>query len=150
MRWKTPRTVGLVARPTILLITGVIAAAAVAGAGAVAQEFSLDWFTVDNGGAMRSTSGNFELNGSIAQPDACPPLTGQAFELTGGFWFALAPDDCNSDGGVNLYDFADFEFCMAGPQAEPPDRSCLCFDQDGDRDVDVADYAEFQALFHSP
>ena len=118
--------------------------------GAAAQEFSLDWFTVDNGGAMRSTSGDFELNGSIAQPDACPPLTGQGFELTGGFWFALAPDDCNSDGGVNLYDYADFEFCMAGPQAEPPGRSCLCFDQDGDRDVDVADYAALQAFYQKP
>ena len=129
--------------PAVLTLLGIAALAA-------AQEFSLDWFTVDNGGAMRSTSGNFELNCSIAQPDASPPLTGEGFELTGGFWFALAPDDCNSDGGVNLYDYADFEFCMAGPQAEPPDRWCLCFDQDGDRDVDVADYAEFQQLMHNP
>ena len=129
--------------PAMIVLLGIAALA-------TAQEFSLDWFTVDNGGAMRSTSGNFELNGSIAQPDAGPPLTGEGFELTGGFWFALAPDDCNSDGGVNLYDYADFEFCMAGPHAEPPDRWCLCFDQDGDRDVDVADYAEFQQLMHNP
>ena len=85
-------------------ILGLMLVWSLAVSAAAAQEFSLDWFTVDNGGAMRSTSGNFELNGSIAQPDACPPLTGQSFELTGGFWFALAPDDCNSDGGVNLYD----------------------------------------------
>ncbi len=115
-----------------------------------AQTFELDWFTIDGGGAMRSTDRGFELSGSIAQPDAGPMLSGGAFELTGGFWFALVPDDCNSDGGVNLYDFADLESCSTGPQHEPHDPSCLCFDQDGDGDVDLHDFAAFQAAFQSP
>ena len=99
---------------------------------------------------MRSPNGNFELNGTIGQPDASVPLGAPGFELTGGFWFGLAPDDCNSDGGINLYDYSDFEFCMAGPGAGPPERWCLCFDQDGDGDVDMPDFAAFQAFFQRP
>ncbi len=133
-----------------LVFGGALLAAIAATAGAAVPQFALDWFTVDGGGAMRSTAAGFELSGSIGQPDATTPLIGRGFELTGGFWFGLVPDDCNSDGGVNLYDYADFEFCLAGPRLTPPEQWCSCFDQDGDRDVDVADYAEFQVLLQKP
>ena len=111
--------------------------------------YDLKWSTIDGGGG-RSSGGPYSLICTIGQPDASEPLIGSGFVLTGGFWFGLPPDDCNSDGGVNLYDFADFEFCLAGPRREPPQRWCLCFDQDGDRDVDVLDFAELQAFFESP
>lgn len=32
--------------------------------------FSLDWYTIDSGGAMFSTSGSYSLSGSIGQADA--------------------------------------------------------------------------------
>ena len=102
------------------VVAALLIAAAVTVAGATAQQFRIDWFTVDNGGATRSSTGGFEL------------------------------DDCNSDGGVNLYDYADFEFCLAGPRTEPPDRSCLCFDQDGDRDVDHVDFTVLSDCMSDP
>ena len=49
-----------------------------------AQVYSLDWFTIDNGGGA-STGGVYAVNGSIGQPDA-DTLNGGNFNLTGGFW----------------------------------------------------------------
>ncbi len=115
-----------------------------------AQTFVIDRCTIDGGGAMRSTDRGFELSGSIGQPDASLPLTGGSFELAGGFWFPHVPGDCNIDGGVNLYDFADFESCVVGPDQELPGPSCACFDRDADSDVDLRDFAEFQIAIQSP
>jgi len=36
---------------------------------ALGQEFEISRSTVDGGGAMRSTGGEFELSGTIGQPD---------------------------------------------------------------------------------
>ena len=55
-----------------------------------AQNFALDWFTLDGGGGT-SSGGNFSLSGTIGQPDANQqPMTGGAFSLTGGFWSLFA------------------------------------------------------------
>lgn len=55
-----------------------------------AQNFSIDWFTIDGGGGT-STGGVFSLSGTIGQPDANPqPLTGGNFALVGGFWSLFA------------------------------------------------------------
>ena len=137
-------------RLRMLPLGSVVALAATAAFALAPAPFTLDWFTVDGGGAMRSTGGGFELSGTIGQSDATAPLAGEGFQLTGGFWFALVPDDCNSDGAVNLYDSADFEFCLAGPDGEPPDPACVCFVQDGDKDVDMFDFAEFEMFFQTP
>jgi len=52
-----------------------------------AAAYDLSWFTIDSGGVMWSTGGDFELSGTIGQPDASATvLTGGDFELTGGFW----------------------------------------------------------------
>lgn len=138
------------ARQTRLLAGGLLMVAATAAFALAPATFSLDWFTIDGGGTMRSGGGHFELSATTGQADASGPLSGNGFELTGGFWFALAPDDCNSDGGVNLYDYEDFESCLAGPGGDPGTSSCSCFDQDGDRDVDLLDFAEFQGFFQTP
>ena len=58
----------------------------------VADDFDLDWYTIDGGGDMFSTGGEFELSGTIGQPDATTVvMTGGDFELTGGFWAPFAP-----------------------------------------------------------
>jgi hypothetical protein len=57
--------------------------------GARAQNFNLDWFTIDGGGGT-SAGGNFSLSGTIGQPDASAPMTGGIFSLTGGFWSLFA------------------------------------------------------------
>ena len=55
-----------------------------------AQNFSIDWFTIDGGGGT-ITGGVYSLSGTIGQPDAhAQPLTGGTFALTGGFWSLLA------------------------------------------------------------
>jgi hypothetical protein len=123
----------------LILLCGVAAYAA-------APELGLSRFTIDGGGVMRSTGGRIELSGTIGQPDA-GTMTARGIELTGGFWFPLAPGDCNSDGGVNLIDHGDLTSCFTGPDGRVADSPCPCFDQDGDGDVDLFDFAEMQLTF---
>jgi hypothetical protein len=130
-------------------ILAVFMMLAVASAGAaIADDFEINRSTIDGGGAMRSTGGDFELSGTIGQPDAGTMLsTDGAFELTGGFWFGEPPDDCNSDGWVDLVDYDDFDDCLSGPDGSLPLEECNCFDLDGDDDVDLSDIGRFQRAF---
>ena len=108
-------------------------------------EFEITRSTIDGGGVMRSTGGEFELSGTIGQPDA-GALSGGEFELTGGFWLALSPGDCNEDGGVTLLDHAAFEPCLAGPEGAVA-AGCECFDVNRSGTVDLLDFAVAQASF---
>ena len=65
---------------------------ATTGAAAQGDAYTVDRHTVDGGGGT-SSGGNFEIQGTIGQPDADPlqPSTGGGFEVTGGFWPGLAP-----------------------------------------------------------
>ncbi|MFH1746063.1 MAG: hypothetical protein ABIG44_03350 [Planctomycetota bacterium] len=78
---------------------------------ALTQDFAIDWYTIDSGGAMWTTGGDFELSGTIGQPDAGVVMTGDDFALTGGFWAgvpAFGLGDMNCDGIVNAYDIDGF------------------------------------------
>ncbi|HEU4388288.1 MAG TPA: hypothetical protein VFV34_10860 [Blastocatellia bacterium] len=55
---------------------------------ALAQNYSIDWFTIHGGGGT-STAGVYQVSGSIGQPDGSGPMTGGNFSLTGGFWSLL-------------------------------------------------------------
>ena len=57
-----------------------------------AQPFTIDWYTIDGGGAMNVTGGNYLLSGTIGQPDA-GHLTGGNDAVDGGFWgvFTIVP-----------------------------------------------------------
>ncbi len=55
---------------------------------AVAQNYSIDWFSIDSGGGT-STGGVYTLSGTIGQPDA-GRMTGGNFTLEGGFWAIIA------------------------------------------------------------
>jgi hypothetical protein len=112
---------------------------------AAADDFEISRSTIDGGGAMFSTGGEFELSGTTGQPDA-GILSGGDFELSGGFWFPLAEGDCNSDGGVNLIDYDDFEACMAGPDSGIAE-GCECFDMNRNGSVDLLDFAIAQTTF---
>ncbi len=107
------------------------------------QEFDLSWHSIDGGGVMRSSGGEFELSGTIGQPDA-GSLTGGDFQLSGGFWFELPPSDCNEDGTVNLFDHDLFTQCMGGPDGGV-NAGCECFDVDRSGAVDLRDFAAAQA-----
>lgn len=109
-------------------------------------DYDLSWHTVDGGGVMRSSVGDFELSGTIGQPDAGTAAGGD-FTLTGGFWFPLVAGDCNSDGGINLFDYDTLRACMSGPAAPALPPQCACFDLDDDADVDLVDFRLFQMGF---
>jgi hypothetical protein len=58
------------------------------GWNAAAQNFQMDWFTVDGGGGT-STGGVYCVTGTIGQPDA-GTMRGGSFTLVGGFWGVIA------------------------------------------------------------
>jgi hypothetical protein len=118
---------------------------------ALAMADDVSWFTVDGGGNT-SSGGGFALSGTIGQPDAGMAMTGDGFELFGGFWVGAAapggslPGDCNDDGSVDLLDYIQFASCLLGPGV-PADPECACADLDQDGMVTVLDFAIFQVNF---
>jgi hypothetical protein len=50
----------------------------------LAQQYAIDWFTLDGGGGT-SSGGNYTLSGTIGQADA-GVITGGSYSLIGGFW----------------------------------------------------------------
>ncbi len=54
-----------------------------------AQNFSVDWPSIDGGGGT-SAGGPFSLSGTIGQADAGVTMTNGGFALTGGFWSIFA------------------------------------------------------------
>lgn len=97
------------------------------------------------------------FDGTCREPQGCgPPYGLWGFDCDCPS--ALCPGDCvacpgNCKGGLTI-DLADFQqlpdFCMTGPggwwgMGGP--HGCACFDADADGDVDLADYAVFQAAF---
>lgn len=113
---------------------------------ALSEDFQTSRWTVDGGGAMHCTGGDFDLSGTIGQPDT-GVMTGGDFQLTAGFWFAVAPGDCNTDGGIDLIDFDSFHSCVVGPASDAT-PGCTCYDLDKDGDIDLSDIAGFQRSFH--
>jgi hypothetical protein len=61
----------------LLLTAAGIATAHLAG-------YNLPWWTADSGGGS-SNGGNYQLSGTIGQPDA-GVLSGGNYRLDGGFW----------------------------------------------------------------
>ena len=55
----------------------------------VAQEFALNWFSIDGGGGV-SSGDDYSISGIIGQPDAGVMAAGE-FALEGGFWGVIAP-----------------------------------------------------------
>ena len=55
-----------------------------------AQDYSVDWHTIDGGGELLSESDDqsWQLSGTIGQPDgtALLDVSGNGWTLTGGFW----------------------------------------------------------------
>jgi hypothetical protein len=68
------------------------------------DSYDLGWYTIDGGGDMWSSGGDFELCGTIGQPDT-GMLTGNGLVLSGGFW-DQSYSDCNSNGVSDDQDVA--------------------------------------------
>ncbi len=115
------------------------------GAFAQADEFVIDWYTVDGGGAMSTGGGAFELSGTIGQPDASGvAMTGGEYSLVGGFWpIAYAcPGDCNCDGRINFMDINPFVAVLSGG----PPCWFANLDMNGDGAINFQDINPFVAI----
>jgi len=128
-----------------IVVLGVLALGAFLSEGTHGGDLVLTRQTCDGGGVIFSSAGTVELSGTIGQPDA-GTMTGARLVLTGGFWFSLAPGDCNTDGLVDLSDYAQWSACLVGPHVRLP-AGCACFDLDRDGDIDLFDAAVVQTAF---
>jgi hypothetical protein len=75
---KRIRLLSLLLLVLAVAILGVVSASALGG-------YTLNWWTVDGGGATSSTGGSYSLGGTIGQPDA-GTSAGGTYALSGGFW----------------------------------------------------------------
>ncbi len=57
------------------------------------------------------------------------------------------PMDCDCDGVVTWNDFTYFAGCLSGPALSYGAPGCASFNGDGDSDVDLADFGQFQVAF---
>ena len=73
----------------------------------------------------------------VAMPDAV-----KITKWTSGELF-----DDDADGEIDASDFGGFTNCMNSPDAAPVDSPCANHDADGDEDVDLTDFAQFQLAF---
>ena len=117
--------------------------------GVLADDFSLEWFTIDGGGDMSASDGQpdgFDLSGTIGQPDAGPVMTGDGFELVGGFW-AGVPEPClgdlDGDRDIDLADLAQLLSNYGTASGAVYEDG----DLDGDGDVDLSDLAALLAHY---
>ena len=79
------RKIFLIAFALLLLIAlttsqSISSASAQSGGG-----YDLTWNSIDGGGGMFSTGGNYSLGGTIGQADA-GTMSGGNYSLIGGFW----------------------------------------------------------------
>jgi len=126
-------------------ILATLICAAIAPA-ALAQPFSMAWFTIDGGAQQTAGGGTFVLDASIGQPDAMNTvMTGGTFSLQGGFWSAFTegdagcPADIDGDGDADAGDFfAYLDLFAAGDPGA---------DLDGDGDIDADDFFMYLDFF---
>jgi hypothetical protein len=114
----------------------------------LAQDLSVDWWTVDGGGDMWTAGGSLELSGTIGQPDTDGNLTmsGTTLTLTGGFWPGVETfcyGDLNGDNEVGLADLAQ----LLGNYGTTSGASYEDGDLDGDGNVDLGDLAELLGVY---
>ena len=72
----------------IIILSGLLAALFAVCQEGRAQNFTIDWFTIDGGGGT-STGGVYSVSGTIGQPDAGTMSAGN-YSLVGGFWGIVA------------------------------------------------------------
>ncbi|MBM4152452.1 MAG: hypothetical protein FJ220_02885 [Kiritimatiellaceae bacterium] len=66
------------------ILYSTLLGAVLLASGLAAQQYSIQWETVDGGGST-ATGGVFKVTGTIGQPDA-GTMAGGPFTLAGGFW----------------------------------------------------------------
>ena len=73
----------------LVLAIGVLVVALSLGhaitAAQAANTYTIDWYSIDNGGTLSLSGGPYALSGTIGQADA-GTLSGGNYQLNGGFW----------------------------------------------------------------
>ena len=133
-----------------LMRLALVSSVLVGTANVMADDFSVDWWTVDGGGDMWTSGGDFELSGTIGQADASElVMTGGDYELTAGFWAGVPAyqlGDLNCDGLVNAFDIDPFVLALTDPgayEAAYPDCDRMLADCNGDGVVNAFDIDPF-------
>jgi hypothetical protein len=139
-------------RNTIIMATCV---ALSLGSAAFAQPYTIDWYTIDGGGAQQLTGWDYILSGTIGQPDA-GTHSGGDYILDGGYWGPAAPEglvcdsiDFNNDG--SFFDPVDIDAFLSvfseGP-CVPGGATCNDIDFNNDNSLfDPCDIASFLLVF---
>lgn len=70
----------------LALAGGALAEPGVAASAPMATNYGLFWWSVDGGGYTFSGEGEYELGGTIGQPDAGIGRTTGGYRIRGGFW----------------------------------------------------------------
>ena len=78
--WRKRKKLSVVVSIAFLSVTGV-----------VAEEFELNWSTIDAGGGS-SAGETYRIGGTIGQPDAWN-ASSNGYQLTGGFWDGIGEED---------------------------------------------------------
>lgn len=99
------------------------------------------WGALDHERIRRVNLDGSQVENVVRVPNGDP--TGIALDLR-------VPGDCNGDRAVTMTeDWPSFFGCFAGPEVEFT-SGCACADPNGDRDVDLRDFAEVQRRVSSP
>ena len=140
---------GLLTTATVFAVLSIICVAP-----ALADDYDIDWYTFDGGGDVFTSGADFELSGTIGQPDA-GLMSGGNFTLTGGFWAVLAAGpqyslgDLNCDGVLNAFDIDPFVLALTNPgayQAAYPECDINLADINGDGVINAFDIDPFVDL----
>ena len=117
----------------------------------LAQTYEINWYTMDNGGAVNLTSAHFFLGGTLGQQDASGPMHSATYQLTGGYWAGAggAQPPCNGDlNGDRVVDLTDLTTLLSN-FGRTSGAVWQDGDSDGDGDVDLADLTSLLSAFGS-
>jgi hypothetical protein len=112
--------------------------------------YDLSWNTIDCGGET-SEQGDYQVSGSIGQPDAAE-MSGEGYDLSGGYWTSVDAPGCgsadfNCDGDIGTdADIEAFFACLSGNCPASPCPNTADFNADGDVGTDSDIEAFFRVL----
>jgi hypothetical protein len=113
-----------------------------------------DTYTLTVSDALVAADSGQQLDGEIADPNdpgSLPSGDGvQGGSAVLSFTVVQAAADSDCSGTVDLADLSRFQACFTGPNAGPAAANCDMMLFDADTDVDLDDFADFEAAMLGP
>lgn len=121
---------------------------------AKAPDYDLNWYSVNNGGKIATSSPSYELGLSVGQPTA-GKTNSASFELGIGFWYGGVLEetcdcgvwgDVNDDGEINPVDvvyMVNFVYKNDDRRIQPPDCPYEAGDVNCDDEVNPIDVVRY-------